>query len=468
MITVVRDMAYALDPVLWVREVLGMTPTAWQEQFLRAPRGSSLLALTARQVGKTTAAAWAMAHAAIFMPGSLSIVACPAQRQSAEAVRKVRDMLLKARVKLTADNVYGLELANGSRILALPGSDDSVRGYTVDAWIVADEAARLSPELISALRPMRARRPQTRLAMLSTAWSRTDPFWSAWESGGGWIRLKATVDEDPTLFPPEFLADELTNLKEEGFKREYLGIPAGGQVSPFTWELYQGAIQPVRREVLDFPKPVLIAHDVGCSKDRSTAVVGGRCALAPEILGMREFKELPQNLYGSARANALAMVDQQYLNKTLIIADLSFDRTYAETLFERFGERVIGVQIGRYGDGLTLEQLQINNNSAIFYYKVGRTYLFDLLLRELQDDKVRLLSGEESVRAYEQLMALEVEIKQTGLRYVCPSGHHDDLAMSCALLAWASNHPHLEYWARALERRLARPKRPAPSAAGWT
>jgi len=463
-----REIAHRVDPALWVREVLNMTPSAWQEEFLRASRGASILALTARQVGKTTAAAWAMAHAAIFMPGSLSIVACPAQRQSAEAVRKVRDMLLKAKIKLTADNVYGLELANGSRVLALPGSDDSVRGYTVDAWIVADEAARLSPELISALRPMRARCPQTRLAMLSTAWSRTDPFWAAWESGGDWIHLKATVDEDPTLFSPKFLADERANLGEEGFKREYLGIPAGSQASPFTWELYEGAIQPVRREVLDFPKPVLIAHDVGCSKDRSTAVVGGRCALAPDILGMREFKELPLNLYGSTRANVLARVDQQYGNQTLIIADISNDLTYAEVLFNRFGMRVIGVQIGHSGDGMTLDPLQIDAKHAIFRYKLGRTYLFDLLLRELQEDKVRLLPGEESRRAYEQLMRLQVEIKQTGFRYICPSGQHDDLAISCALLAWASNHQHLSEWARSLEPRIIRKARPAPNSSAWT
>ena len=43
-------------------------PTAWQETFLRAPRGASLLALTARQVGKTTTAAWAIAHAMLFVP----------------------------------------------------------------------------------------------------------------------------------------------------------------------------------------------------------------------------------------------------------------------------------------------------------------------------------------------------------------------------------------------------------------
>jgi hypothetical protein len=120
--TIAREVACRIDPVLWVRDVLGMTPTSWQETLLRSPRGASLLVLTARQVGKTTAAAWGMAHAAIFMPGSLSVVACPSQRQSAEAVRKVRDMLLKARAKLVSDNVYAVELENGSRVLALPGS----------------------------------------------------------------------------------------------------------------------------------------------------------------------------------------------------------------------------------------------------------------------------------------------------------------------------------------------------------
>jgi hypothetical protein len=175
-----RQAAYQIDPAFWVREVLGVTPTAWQDIFLRAHRGASILALTARQVGKTTTAAWAIAHAMVFVPGSLSVIACPAQRQSAEAVRRVREILLKVGAKLVSDNVYALELDNGSRVLALPGSDDSIRGLTVDAWIVADEAARLNDNIIAALRPMRARCPDARLAMLSTAWSRTDPFWTAW------------------------------------------------------------------------------------------------------------------------------------------------------------------------------------------------------------------------------------------------------------------------------------------------
>jgi hypothetical protein len=466
-----RDViAYQLDPALWVRNVLGVAPKPWQEKFLRTARGESLLVLTARQVGKTTAAAWAMAHAAVFNAGSLSVVACPAQRQSAEAVRKVRDMVVKAGAKLKSDNVYGLELANGARVLALPGSDDSIRGLTVDAWIVADEAAYLTPDLIAALRPMRAQRPDARIAMLSTANSRTDPFWSAWESGDqSWGRLKVTVDDDPSLYSQNYLDQERRALGEERYKREFLGIPTGGQVSPFTFELYEQAIEPLARpESWNWLKPTLIAHDVGHTKDRSTAIIGGTSALAPGLSLIKQAEELPQGLYGSARAEALAQIDRSYAQKTLILADLSFDPTYAEVLVDRFGpKRVIGLRITNAGDGMTAEPMQVKN-SAIWRYTIGRSHLFDLLHRDLQNNEVRILDGPASRRAYEQLMALEMEYRHSGTIYGCASGRHDDLAISCAILVWAAQHPHLARWCWALEPRPPRIRRPAPSAQGWT
>ena len=238
-----REIAHRIDPALWVREILNVTPAPWQETFLRAPRGASILALTARQVGKTSTAAWAIAHFMVFTPGSLSVIGCPAQRQSAEAVRRVRESLIKAGAELESDNVFALELKNGSRVLALPSSDDSIRGLTVDGWIVADEAARLPNDLIAALRPMRARRPQARFAMLSTAWSRTDPFWTAWAGDEqSWIRLKATADKIET-FSAEFLEQERRALGDDDFKREYLGIPLGGHASPFIWEWFERATQ---------------------------------------------------------------------------------------------------------------------------------------------------------------------------------------------------------------------------------
>jgi hypothetical protein len=238
------ELAYKIDPALWVRDVLSIEPASWQRQFLLAPRGASLLALTARQVGKTTTASWAVGHHMTFYPGSLSVIVCPAQRQSAEAVRRIRETLFTTKAEFDSDNVFGLELKNRSRVLALPGADDSIRGLTVDGWIIADEAARLSNDLLAAVRPMRARQPKARLAMLSTAWSRTDPFWTAWTNeDAGWIRLKITADMPDCPLPHEHLERERAALSPDEFKREYLGIPAGSHTSPFHWDLYDRATQ---------------------------------------------------------------------------------------------------------------------------------------------------------------------------------------------------------------------------------
>jgi hypothetical protein len=410
-----------------------------------------------------------MAHSALFMPGSLSVIACPSQNQSAEALRKVRDMVLKAGAELTTHNVFRLELSNGSRVLALPGTQDSIRGLTVDAWIVADEAAQLDQAIMGALHPMRTQRPNARFALLSTAWSRTDPFWSVWADDPSWTRIRATIDVEPNLIAPEVLEKARRQLSEDDFKREYLGIPAGSQVSPFTFEQYERATQtPVHPNMWNFFMPHIIAHDVGHTKDRSTAVIGGPSPLAPGLIGIKEFEELHQGLSGNTRADAVAMHDSRCGRKALIIVDLSYDPSYADILVERFGERVIGLHITSTGETMDNWEVRQLKRGRILVYKVSRTYLLDLLLREMQSEKVRILHGANSLRAYEQLTRLEIEFKQNRMVYKCPVGHHDDLAMSCAMVVWAAHHPHLRGWCRVLEPRVARSARRAPSAAGWT
>ncbi len=193
----------------------------------------------------------------------------------------------------------------------------------------------------------------------------------------------------------------------------------------------------------------IVAHDVGRSHDRSTAVIGGNCpfTVGSRLLAVKEFVELPVGLYGSALANALAQIDQNYNRDCLIFADLSNDATYGETLFDTFGRRVVGVQISRSGDGTTFDPRQVRHG-VIPVYNVGRTFLLELLLAELRDGRVLFASGAEGQRAYQQLMALEPEQRESGTVYKCPSGQHDDLGMSLAMLAWAAQHLHLESWTR--------------------
>ena len=157
--------------------------------------------------------------------------------------------------------------------------------------------------------------------------------------------------------------------------------------------------------------------------------------------------------------------DQQLNHNCLIVADLSSDPTYAEILYDTFGRRVIGVQIGRYGDGMTRELRRVRNG-AIPIYQIGRTFLFDLLLAEFRDQHIRLPDSPEGRRAYEQLNALEPEQRDSGIVYKCPPGQHDDLGVSLAMLAWAAQHVHLNHWQQPIFD--AHRRRPQPPKFGWS
>jgi hypothetical protein len=205
-------------------------------------------------------------------------------------------------------------------------------------------------------------------------------------------------------------------------------------------------------------RPMIIAHDVGRSRDRSTAVVGGNSPCGQRLLGILGAEELPQKLYGSALASALVTVDARFGRNALIVADLSNDPTYAEVLYETFGQRVIGVHISRYGDGITFERRLVKGGSVPIY-PIGRTLLLDLLLSELRSHQVRFADQPTMRRAYQQLADLEVEVRDSGIVYSCAPGHHDDLGISCAMLAWAARHLHLTTWLRNLEA-ARRPRKP--------
>jgi hypothetical protein len=206
-------------------------------------------------------------------------------------------------------------------------------------------------------------------------------------------------------------------------------------------------------------RPLIIAHDVGHTRDRSTAVIGGNSPIAPRLLGILDLQELPVGLYGSARASALLAVDRHYDHNALIVADLSNDRTYAEVLFETFRSRLIGLHISRHGDGMTFERRQVLDG-FIPIYTIGRTYLIELYHSELQSRSVRIVDSPMAQKAHAQLEALEVEYRGTGIVYGCLPGHHDDLGISCAMLAWAARHAHLPYWyrtAQPVQRTVYRP-----------
>jgi hypothetical protein len=97
-----------------------------------------------RQWGKSTIAAAKAVHRAFTQDKSLVLVASPTDRQSAEFIRKAREMVvtLGIRPRGDGDNQTSLLFPNGSRIVGLPGMEGTVRGFSAVSLLLIDEAAR--------------------------------------------------------------------------------------------------------------------------------------------------------------------------------------------------------------------------------------------------------------------------------------------------------------------------------------
>ena len=199
----------------------GMLPDLWQEQLLRSDAAQVLL-LASRQSGKSLVSAALALHTALVQPRAPVLLLSPSLRQSSELFRKVLDLFnaLDRPLRVTAESALRLELANGSRVVSLPGDEKNIRGYSGVALLVIDEAARVEDALYYAVRPMLAV-SRGRLVALSTPFGKRGWFHDEWHGAGAWERVKVTADECPRI-APAFLAEERRALGERWFAQEYL------------------------------------------------------------------------------------------------------------------------------------------------------------------------------------------------------------------------------------------------------
>src|SRR5262245_56813918 len=140
-----------LDPSRVLR-AQGLTPDRWQRQLLIAPRRQVLLNCS-RQSGKSRTVAALAIHTAVFQPGSLTLLVSPSLRQSVELFRKVLDgdRAIGRPVATVSINQTHLELSSGSRVVCLPGREDTIRSFSGVALLVIDEAARVPEDLYRAV-----------------------------------------------------------------------------------------------------------------------------------------------------------------------------------------------------------------------------------------------------------------------------------------------------------------------------
>jgi hypothetical protein len=219
MVSLSEDLKLALDRVAFA-ERLGIVPDRWQQDLLRSSSDRVLLNCS-RQSGKSTMSAVIALHRALYHPGSLILCLAPALRQSQELFGKVLGFYrnLGRSVSPQGERKLSLELKNGSRIVTLPGSEKTIRGFSGTALLILDEAARVADELYFAVRPMLDVSGGA-LMMLSTPYGKRGVFYDEWTRGYGWDRYEVSAYQVPRI-PSSFLGEERRSMPGWWYRQEY-------------------------------------------------------------------------------------------------------------------------------------------------------------------------------------------------------------------------------------------------------
>lgn len=236
----------------------GFVPDPWQSSLL-TDRPHRSLVVTSRQAGKSVTCAACALHRAVTVDNAVIVAIAPSQRQSSLLVSKVRMFALALGLELKRNAVMSLQLANESIVYGLPGSADTVRGYSPNLLIV-DEAAYTSDQLYTASLPMLAATHGDLIA-ISTPNGQDGWFWREWagQGAGGWSRIEVPHTEIGRI-TPEFIASQKASMSRERFAAEYLcafnstthSLFPGADIASARQEQPVGAdiIQP-GREVLE-------------------------------------------------------------------------------------------------------------------------------------------------------------------------------------------------------------------------
>lgn len=243
----ITAQAWRLDPAMMMRAA-GMEPDPHQLELLYC-QDQNTLTVWPRQAGKSQTCAARVLHQACFDPGDVVILAGEKKGQAREVFEKAFAMhaTLSEQGALPEVEKSGDELrfANGSRVLALPSTVESIRGYAAKLALV-DEAAFTEDGTLAKVSPMLTT-TGGKLICASTPNGATGWFHDAWHHGGdGWNRLTVTI-EQMLAYPNARLtraeiARQRMILTPLQFRQEYLLEWLDGDLQFFPTETIESAL----------------------------------------------------------------------------------------------------------------------------------------------------------------------------------------------------------------------------------
>jgi phage FluMu gp28-like protein len=201
------------DPALFATLILGLKPTPFQLKFLNST-SKRIIIRWSRQSGKTTFLAAYAVWFAVTHPASTALIVAPSRRQSMilneiiqglidGAPKRIRAAFLRRRLRTVT------YLRNGSKIVALPNSENLLRGYTAHLIILDEAAFFQNDESIfqHVLTPMLAT-TGGKMIVSSTPWGKNTQFYRI-SNDPAWETHHATWRDavEAGLYRPDFLED---------------------------------------------------------------------------------------------------------------------------------------------------------------------------------------------------------------------------------------------------------------------
>lgn len=258
------------QPLDWVQARLGFTPDLWQAEFLQGVadgKWESVIMNCSRQSGKSEILAILALWMALARPNSLILIVAK-QRQANEDIKKVRRWLTilkkslgrkyKGKVVITnmTENKTEFEFANGSRIIGLPDSPDSIRGYSAPVLVIIDEAGMQSDDVFVAVKPMLAVSHGV-MVLASTPKGTRGFFCKEYKTNPNYKKFEIPWKECPRI-KKEFIEDERLRYGDLFIAQEYECQFVDAISSLFTEQEIMGGMDSgeFAIDVSDLLKPV--------------------------------------------------------------------------------------------------------------------------------------------------------------------------------------------------------------------
>jgi hypothetical protein len=307
-----------------------------------------------------------------------------------------------------------IQLHNNSLIVALPCSEDLLRGYTADL-IICDEAAFMPEETITQVMfPMLSTTNGTAI-FLSTPWGKNHFFHKAYTNPNYSVH-HAKSTECP-LITPEFLQEQKRNLPDEIYRSEYLAEFTEPAYCFFPYDLIRNCIDPTLDQITDLtvaPHGEYYAGiDLGKLNDHTVITI------------IKHDQDLQKLVYTHEYP-----LDTPYSHIIRDIVNANKRMQFQKLLIDQTG----------VGEPITeeLKDQGISSTEGITFTTQTKEKLLNHLKLTMQQNRLKLPYNRQLI---EQINQQQYEYSKNGhLTFSHPRGTHDDQLWALSLATYATQH----------------------------